>query len=386
MAFRKLLFWLHLILGSAAGLVILMMCVTGVILTYEQQIISWVDRGYRVDPVPGASRLQLESLVSLVPAARAVAVKRDPAAPVEVTAAGKPLLMVHPYTGEVMGEANQGVRKFFRSVTEWHRWFAAKPEGRAFPRAITGAANLMFGCLLLSGLYLWMPRQWTWRHVQPVLWFRGRLTGRARDFNWHNVIGLWCALPLFFIIVSGAVMSYPWANNLVYTLTGTKAPAPAKPSSGVPPASHAPVPMDGLNAAWTLAEPAAAGWQMMALKLPESPKAPFVFTFDGEARRGRPDKRVIVTVDRTNAGSLRVEDFSAYNAGRQTRTWLRWLHTGEALGIAGQTIAGLASAGGAVLVWTGLALALRRFRAWRDRSGRLSKAAPEPVEEETPVA
>jgi uncharacterized iron-regulated membrane protein len=34
----------------------------------------------------------------------------------------------------------------------------------------------------------------------------------------------------------------------------------------------------------------------------------------------------------------------------------------------GQTIAGLASLGGVVLVWTGLALTWRRFRAWRARS------------------
>jgi hypothetical protein len=41
------------------------------------------------------------------------------------------------------------------------------------------------------------------------------------------------------------------------------------------------------------------------------------------------------------------------------------LHTGEVLGLAGQTIAGIASFGGAVLVWTGLSLAWRRFVQWR---------------------
>ena len=47
--------------------------------------------------------------------------------------------------------------------------------------------------------------------------------------------------------------------------------------------------------------------------------------------------------------------------------WLRFIHTGEAFGLAGQTVAGLVSAGGAVLVYTGLALALRRLAAWRRR-------------------
>jgi hypothetical protein len=44
---------------------------------------------------------------------------------------------------------------------------------------------------------------------------------------------------------------------------------------------------------------------------------------------------------------------------------VRPVHTGDL----GQSIAFLASAGGAVLVWTGLSLAWRRARSWRRRSG-----------------
>jgi hypothetical protein len=36
---------------------------------------------------------------------------------------------------------------------------------------------------------------------------------------------------------------------------------------------------------------------------------------------------------------------------------LRFAHTGELFGLVGQTVAGIASAGGALLVWTGFALA-----------------------------
>ncbi|HEY1265105.1 MAG TPA: PepSY domain-containing protein, partial [Terriglobales bacterium] len=63
---------------------------------------------------------------------------------------------------------------------------------------------------------------------------------------------------------------------------------------------------------------------------------------------------------------IRAEPFSSYNLGRRLRTWGRFLHTGEAGGIAGQTIAAIASAGAALLVWTGISLALRRLWAWRN--------------------
>jgi uncharacterized iron-regulated membrane protein len=58
---------------------------------------------------------------------------------------------------------------------------------------------------------------------------------------------------------------------------------------------------------------------------------------------------------------LRREAFANLTAGRQLRSWTRFLHTGEALGWVGQLVAGLASLGGCVLVYTGVALAWRRF-------------------------
>jgi hypothetical protein len=54
--------------------------------------------------------------------------------------------------------------------------------------------------------------------------------------------------------------------------------------------------------------------------------------------------------------------------GLRARIWLRFVHTGEYYGYPGQTIAGIASAAGGIPVWTGVALAYRRFHAWRKRS------------------
>ena len=47
---RTVLFWLHLSAGVVAGALIMVMSVTGVLLTYEKQIVAWSDRGYRAAP------------------------------------------------------------------------------------------------------------------------------------------------------------------------------------------------------------------------------------------------------------------------------------------------------------------------------------------------
>jgi uncharacterized iron-regulated membrane protein len=362
---RKALFWIHLTAGCTAGLVVLMMSVTGVLLTYEQQIVAWAENQTR--STPGAKRLSPEELLAKLresgqPAPAALSLRAGATDPVEVTFGRDRIFYIDAYSGSVLGQPAQRTRAFFRGVTEWHRWFAAQGTSRATARAITGACNLAFLLLAISGLYLWLPRRWTWQHVKPVVFFRRRLHGRARNFNWHNVIGVWCSVPLAAITISGAVMSYPWANNLVYRLTGSEAPKLPQRSERLTDRSDVgPIDTTGMDVAWERAVQTVQAWRVITLRMPNSAKAPWTFNIEG-SHRGRPDLRSTLVIDRNTFNVIRHETFDTFNAGRRARSWLRFIHTGEAGGVAGQTIAGLASAGGCVLVWTGISLALRRLR------------------------
>jgi uncharacterized iron-regulated membrane protein len=81
-----------------------------------------------------------------------------------------------------------------------------------------------------------------------------------------------------------------------------------------------------------------------------------------------PSPRSQLVLDPLMAEVVKWEPFAGQNIGRRLRAWVRPLHTGEAGGPVGQAIAFVGSAGGTVLVWTGIALAWRRFRVWRRRS------------------
>jgi uncharacterized iron-regulated membrane protein len=340
-------------------------------------MVAWADRGYRAaTPSPGAARVPVETLLakvreteSALPAA--LLVRSDASAPVEASFGREKTILLDPYTGAVLGQGAKGIRTFFRVVTDWHRWLGQQGESRPAGRAITGAANLIFLFIVMSGFYLWWPRGWSVRKLSSVTLFRRSLSGRARDFNWHNVFGFWCAIPLFFIVLGGVMISYPWATNLLYRATGSEPPAPAGSRPAAPPVRVAEttdgVSLEGINEAWTSAEQQVPGWEAITLRIPASNRGPLAFTID-LAHRGRPDKRSTLSIARGTGEVVQSEKFSDLNRGRKVRTWLRWIHTGEAGGVAGQTIAGIVSAAAAVLVWTGLALTLRRFRAWRVRA------------------
>ena len=424
MTFRKILFWLHLCTGVVAGIVVLIMSVTGVLLMYEKQMTAWADRGYRVTPPSsGATRLPVEALLGKVREQRAAlpstfTLRSDPSAPAALGFGRESTVYINPYTGEILGEGAKGIRTFFRVVTDWHRWLGAHGESRSIGRAVTGACNLGFLFLVISGFYIWWPKQWSWPQLRNVTWFRRGLPGKARDFNWHNVIGFWSAVPLFIVVLSATVISYPWASNLVYRLVGEEPPAqggqalggggsqrvprqrpegdqtrrsegvpgaeqraegrssresdsrPRREGSGGPGGILAPPPADlnveGYEGLWTRAEQQLGGWQSISLRLPSSANAPLAFTID-QGNGGQPQKRAQLVLNRATGEVVRWEPFSSMTLGRRLRTVLRFAHTGEVVGIIGQTIAGLVSAGGAVLVYTGLALAWRRLRAWQVR-------------------
>ena len=355
------------------------MCVTGVLLAYEKQITLWADtRNYQSPPPSStATRLPLETLLAKAREARktdptAITLRSDVSAPADVSFGREGKLFLNTYSGAVLGEGSIGVRNFFRHVTDWHRWLGAQGENRNVARAITGACNLGFLFLVISGFYLWWPQKLSRRAVRNITWFRRGLSAKARNFNWHNTIGFWSAIPLFIVVLSGVVISYTWAGNLVYRLVGETPPTPraqANANTGSTKPKDAGESSANLETLWSRAAQQVDGWKSITLQLSSAADAPLTFAIDS-GTGGQPQKRAQLVLNRKTGDVVRYEPFSTYSKGRQLRSILRFAHTGEVLGVVGQTIAGLVSIGGAFLVWTGVALALRRLRSWKENRSK----------------
>jgi len=151
----------------------------------------------------------------------------------------------------------------------------------------------------------------------------------------HTVIGIWCAPVLLVLTLTGAIMSYQWASNLLYTLTGNEppppapAPGPAAPSREgqrrprVAETGRAPV---GLDTLWARAERQVQSWVAINARLPQQPDGPVTF-FIQEPTGWHPAPRSQLVLD--------------------------------------------AVSGGAALVWTGLSRAWQRFRTWHRPPGSI---------------
>ena len=374
---RTIVFWLHLALGCLAGLVILAMSVTGVLLAFERQVNAWAD-------VPAVLQSQSQAtgqapldlvLANLKNDGQGVPseliLHSSPKAPVEARFGRERTLYLNPWTGEIIGEPSEGTRTFFSSVERVHRSLGLGMQS-AVGRGATGAANLVFLFMLLSGLYLWLPKIFNLANLKSRVLLRGALVGRAREWNWHHVVGVWTAFPLLFIVLTGVIMSYPWASNLLFTMTGSQPPAgnwrgerPPQPNK----TTHPSAPIEsstpqflGLEELARIAKQQVPGWKSMAIEIPQLANSMLTVSVD-TSLGGQPEQSSQLILNRQTGHVQAIKRFSDNSAGRKLRAWARFTHTGEEFGLLGETIAAIASVGAIVLVWTGLSMAIRRAQA-----------------------
>lgn len=367
---RKVLFWTHLVLGVTAGVFVFVMAATGVVLSYEKQISEFVDRDIRSVSVPNAAKsLSLNELLEAVRRAgigepTAMVVSNAAESATQFSMGRGKNIYVDPYSGAVLGASSAAARTFFSEVERLHRSLGSPLGSKGAGHWLAAVSNLLFGGLILLGLLLWLPRKRTWKAVRASIAFRGGLRGKARDWNWHNVLGIWCAAPLLVIVLTGVVMSFEWANSLLFRLSGSNPPV-----QGRGPGNNGRHGRDiqigdepNYDRLLAISKTLLPDWRTITLNLARGPKAPIQVTVDS-GTGGQPQKRTQYFLNRNTGAILRTTTFADGTLGQRLRSFVRFGHTGEWGGLAGQLVAAIASLAACVLVYTGLSLSIRRLIA-----------------------
>jgi uncharacterized iron-regulated membrane protein len=372
---RKVFFWIHLVAGIGAAVPLVAMAVTGILLAFEHQIVAFDQRGsVRVAPSPG-SRLSLDTLAwrALGPdasKATMVAVQADPLRTIEFRRGKDGAVRVDPMTGNVVWRSG-ALQSGFALVERLHRWLGSRETGGK----VTGVAVLLCLVLSVSGLVLWWPRKVA--ALRHVLWPRRGLRGKARDWQWHNAVGV-LALPCFAVLsLTGTVMAWPWAEAALYAVAGSEAPrrearmaSPGSRPAGPERAGDAARKPTGRTGAETGVSDkkwqdwldsalihAPEGWSTVTLRAPDKPGRGAQAMFRLDIPHASSGGTVSLRAD----GSFESWKPARTDAGTKLRFLVKPLHTGELFGLPGQIAMALASLGVLVLVWTGLALGWRRL-------------------------
>lgn len=378
---RKTLFWIHLVCGLVVGLFVALMAATGAALAFEDELVAWSERDARrvVQPAPDAPRLGVDALREKLRQARpdlkdvGVTIHRDPTMAVTFSS-DKEAFFLNPWTGEVRQPRSRGMAHTMDTLTGLHRWLALKDEARATGRAITGAVNLAFLGLVLTGLVIWWPRKWTKPALRMLAVPSLRLKGKVRDFNWHNAFGLW-SLPVLAVLCLTAIpISYRWGGELVYRLAGDRMPEGGRGREAGPKVEPmADLPLLTPEPVLAKAQQDFPTWERLSLRSGgnrgrgregKEPKGPQpLMLMVKEAGAWPRTASTMVTLNPYTGEVMKRAAHADGTPGARLRHWTRFLHTGQALGPVGQALALLGCLVALVLVWTGFALSWRRFFA-----------------------
>ncbi len=386
MSVRSVIFWIHLLAGLTAGVVIFIMSVTGIAIAFEEEVLAWRDRKVSRISTVGPPRT-IADLTRKVEKEHpgfqvaSVAVFRDPLRAWEFYPDEGALLYVDPHTGATQESQAQTVHEVFHKLEEWHRWLGASDGPTSTGRLITGISNLAFVVLCVTGLYLWFPRKWSWRSLRPLLVLRRGSKGKARDYNWHAVFGFW-SLPVLLVLTAAAVViSFEWGHRLVFLVAGEEPPksrgygmmAVPPPVLPTPAQDAQPLPLEQVIEPVAKAYP---GWESITLEdLTPASGALQPLEIGVTLPDSMPSRAYIpVKSDPYTGAILQAVRFQERSPGLQARIWLRFLHTGAAFGLPGKVIATLATVAAVILVWTGFSLSWRRYAAWAGRTARATSA------------
>jgi uncharacterized iron-regulated membrane protein len=239
---RRALFQMHLWAGIGIGLLATVACVSGSAIVYKHALETHLTPSlYRTVPAPRASADTLiEHARALHPgwtldyidtgeSDRPLHAQSPPEPPEpwifylappgaepfdrDITA------FLDPATGRLLGQRTRSTALHPATAIDWiaelHYRLLAGDTGLI----VNGIGALLLFVLCVSGIIIWWPGRRHWRSHLKIHWH-----ARWPRLNWdlHNVIGFWIALPLAIVALTGAFFCFyvPAATTMVLLLGG----------------------------------------------------------------------------------------------------------------------------------------------------------------------
>jgi len=272
---------------------------------------------------------------------------------------------VNPYTGQLIATQRQLHLPFFRWAEDLHRRLLAGEVGKA----LTGLSALFILVITATGLVLWWPK--TRQMLTGRLRIKWDASAKRLNHDLHLVLGFYCSLFLFGIALTGVIMSYQWATQSLFVLTGSQPTAPLAAPQSAAPGSARTVAYD---AALQAGQRAFAGAEFWRVGAPRDSVAA-VPVAAPSALALRHNGLDTLFVDRTTGAVLGQHLYARQSAGTQLRRLAKPLHTGEIGGIWTKLLALVVTLCSLTFPITGTVLWLNRTRKPKKRNSRQPVAA-----------
>lgn len=224
---KKINAWLHLWLGLASGIVVIIVGLTGCILVFETEL-----EGLTLDHLHAPNP---QNKAMLPPSALWKTVNQAlPDKKIHsVWYHGKnqtahfsldsdSLVYVDPYENKIVAMVDH--EDFFHFILDGHTglWIEGKVG-----HAVVSYATLIFFILLITGTVLWWPKKWTRAEQKKALTVKWSARLKRVNYDLHNVLGFYSLTIALIVTITGLIMGFQWFSKGFYWLaSGGQASAP----------------------------------------------------------------------------------------------------------------------------------------------------------------
>jgi uncharacterized iron-regulated membrane protein len=235
MTFKKIIRNIHLVIGFAAGAVVLLSMTAAAIFTWDKELTDW----YYQDAVfvrdHQREALDLTQLWEMaqqhVPGRTLsdVSIYKDPARSFEFSgykdSDGSGIfwwdeyeywekVYVDQYSGEVLGYVNMKSNWIY-NTRMLHQYLLLRWD---IGHWIVGYATLFVIVLVVTGLVLWWPK--SWKVLKQRLKIKWNARWRRVNFDIHAVGGFYSYLLILILAITGLVWTFDWWTNGIYRILG----------------------------------------------------------------------------------------------------------------------------------------------------------------------
>lgn len=326
MKLRQIVFWGHFSLGITAGLLILVMALSGMGLAFKSQILEQANHAIlTVKPPVQGVKLGIPDIINLIElqhpnlTIRSLTVFSDPQKSLKLNYGNKKdLLYVNPYTGADLGKQSSwaGV---FNQIEAIHRWFGVEGALKPVMQQVKAVSTLILILMVVSGFYLSWPYKWA------------AFKAFKTPLQCHKAIGFWMSPFILVVAFTGMVMS------------ASEGP-PKKPES-----SKGELKAYALGTLYNTLDQTYPTWVSMTFRVGTPDKAAVMVEIPGSFK----SEKLQLTLDATT-GEIKQT--------KKQNTWIKGLHTGEVAGLLGEILTFLASLATVMLTGTGFWMAYIRLR------------------------
>lgn len=250
---KKINDWLHLWLGLASGIVVVIVGLTGCILVFESELEDMSLSHLHAENPDNGPMLPPSALWKTVrlafPDKEIHSVwYHGPNQTAHFSIDSDSLIYVNPYNAKIVAMVDH--EDFFHFILEGHTglWIEGK-----LGHAIVSYATLIFFILLITGIVLWWPKKWNKTERKKAFSVKWNAKFKRVNYDLHNVLGFYSLTIAVIMAVTGLIMGFAWFSKGFYWITsGGAAPAPYVRSFSDTTRFATPAGLDRVDEAWKL--------------------------------------------------------------------------------------------------------------------------------------